>query len=184
VDAVIARAAALGHVGLSDRATAEIALGRRAPAAVNAWVRAASAELDRFEASSGVIADADVVDESSGVGPEGPGGGGVGGPVAQDAEVSVPAASDENLGGGPAPTGTDKVAPAAGSVAATAASDSGPAPREVDVESLRRRLAGLLDLQDERGAEDEGEVIAEEIAEVEAALRAVGGDMPGQGALL
>lgn len=50
VEAILARAAELGHAGLSDRATAEVALGQRSPAAVGEWVARASAELDRFEA--------------------------------------------------------------------------------------------------------------------------------------
>lgn len=50
VEKIIERATELGHRGLSNRAALELALGDRAPAAVNEWVGRAKAELDRFAA--------------------------------------------------------------------------------------------------------------------------------------
>jgi hypothetical protein len=49
VDEVIAKAEELGHAGLSNRAAIELALGNRAPAVVNKWVRDAKAELTKME---------------------------------------------------------------------------------------------------------------------------------------
>lgn len=59
VDAVIERAEELGHVGLSNRAALELALGSRAPAVINKWVRDASKELDEFEAGLKAQSEAD-----------------------------------------------------------------------------------------------------------------------------
>lgn len=50
VEAIIARAEALGHRGLSNRGAVELAVGKRAPGVVNQWVKDAKAELDRFQA--------------------------------------------------------------------------------------------------------------------------------------
>lgn len=50
VDAIIARAEALGHGGLSNRGAIELAVGKRAPGVVNEWLGRAKQELDRFEA--------------------------------------------------------------------------------------------------------------------------------------
>jgi hypothetical protein len=70
VDALIARAADLGHAGLANRAAVEMTLGSRSPAVVNAWVAQATAELDALEpqagetegvAAEGEPADAEVV---------------------------------------------------------------------------------------------------------------------------
>ena len=49
VEAIIERAEALGHSGLSNRGAIELAVGKRAPGVVNEWLKAAKAELDRFE---------------------------------------------------------------------------------------------------------------------------------------
>lgn len=66
VDAVLERAAGLGHAGLADRATAEIALGNRSPAVAAEWVARATVTLDEFEAA--LPPDADVVEPSLGGG--------------------------------------------------------------------------------------------------------------------
>jgi hypothetical protein len=60
VDEVIARATELGHAGLADRATAEMALGGRSPEVTVKWVADAKAELSAFEAES--PPDAEVVE--------------------------------------------------------------------------------------------------------------------------
>jgi len=49
VEAIIARAEALDHRGLSNRGAIELAVGKRAPGVVNEWLGRAKAELDRFE---------------------------------------------------------------------------------------------------------------------------------------
>lgn len=67
VEAVLARAADLGHAGLSDRGTVELVLGDQPPAKVAEWVRAANRELDE------VPIDAEVVPEPEN-GPLSPGG--------------------------------------------------------------------------------------------------------------
>jgi hypothetical protein len=51
VDAVIARAEALGHAYLSDRAMLEVQLGKRDQGVVNQFVKDATAKLDEFEAA-------------------------------------------------------------------------------------------------------------------------------------
>lgn len=60
VEAVLERATTLGHAGLADRATAEMALGGRPPADVARWVTEANRVLDEM------VPDADVVDPASG----------------------------------------------------------------------------------------------------------------------
>lgn len=50
VEKIIARAEALGHRGLSNRGSLELALGGRSPSTVKDWVERAKAELDRFAA--------------------------------------------------------------------------------------------------------------------------------------
>lgn len=50
VEKIIERATTLGHRGLSNRASLEIALGGRAPGLVKEWVARAKEELDRFAA--------------------------------------------------------------------------------------------------------------------------------------
>jgi hypothetical protein len=66
VDAVIARAQELGHTGLSDRATLELALGRRSPAVVEKFVKDSTKELDAFEQSQGEAAEHEqVVDDAN-----------------------------------------------------------------------------------------------------------------------
>jgi len=70
--AVIARAAELGHAGLSDYATIELTLKGRSEAVAQAWVSEAWDELAKLEAESGMngavseedIAEAEIVDES------------------------------------------------------------------------------------------------------------------------
>lgn len=53
VEKILERAETLGHVGYADRATAEIALGGRAPNVVKAWVDQATKVLDEMEAGRG-----------------------------------------------------------------------------------------------------------------------------------
>jgi hypothetical protein len=64
VEKVLARAVALGHVGLADRATAEMVLAQRAPEVSVEWAQRAEAELDTFEQAQAEpeIADAEVVE--------------------------------------------------------------------------------------------------------------------------
>jgi hypothetical protein len=62
VDAIIARATELGHVGLSNRGALELALGNRAPGVVTQWVKDATAELDSFEKAK-EVEDAEVVED-------------------------------------------------------------------------------------------------------------------------
>jgi len=65
VETVIARAQALGHVGIADRATVEMILGGRGPDVVAKWCRDASVTLDQFEASGAdgdAPTDAEVVE--------------------------------------------------------------------------------------------------------------------------
>jgi len=49
VEAIMERARAIGHVGLSNRGALELALGNRAPGVVKQWIKDANAELDRYE---------------------------------------------------------------------------------------------------------------------------------------
>lgn len=58
VDAIIERAQALGHAGLSDRASLEVLLGSRSPKIVNAWVAKSKLELDAMEAEQAAAAEA------------------------------------------------------------------------------------------------------------------------------
>ena len=63
VEAIIARATELGHAGLSNRATIELALGNRAPGVINDWIGRANEELDRFAAEQAEAPpEAEVVD--------------------------------------------------------------------------------------------------------------------------
>lgn len=64
VEAVLARAAELGHAGLADRASAEMHLGGQSSTKVAQWVLAASAELDAMPP------DAEVVDPEPEAAPE------------------------------------------------------------------------------------------------------------------
>lgn len=48
IESIISRAQELGHAGLSNRASIELAVGNRAPSVVADWVRRANEELDRF----------------------------------------------------------------------------------------------------------------------------------------
>jgi len=57
VEAIIARAEALGHRGLSNRGAIELAVGKRAPGVVNEWLGRAKAELDRFEQEKATTED-------------------------------------------------------------------------------------------------------------------------------
>lgn len=61
VEKVLARAAELGHEAIADRATAEIAVGGRAPGVAVQWAKEREAELDTFEEER--EPDAEVVDE-------------------------------------------------------------------------------------------------------------------------
>jgi len=54
VEAVLARATTLGHVGLADRAAAEMALASQDAQVSDAWVERANAELDEY--AGGVVA--------------------------------------------------------------------------------------------------------------------------------
>lgn len=65
VEKVLARAAELGHEAIADRATAEIALGRRSPEVAVKWVDEKTAELDAFEAEQAKITDAEVVEDKA-----------------------------------------------------------------------------------------------------------------------
>ncbi len=58
VEKVIARAEALGHAGLADRATVELTLGDQPPARVVEWVRAANRELDEIPVDAEVVPEA------------------------------------------------------------------------------------------------------------------------------
>ena len=58
VEAVLARAADLGHVSLADRGTAELVLGDQPPAKVAEWVLAANRELDDIPVDAVVVPDA------------------------------------------------------------------------------------------------------------------------------
>lgn len=55
VEAVLARAADLGHAALTDRATIEMLLGDQPPAKVVEWVRAANRELDALPQDAEVV---------------------------------------------------------------------------------------------------------------------------------
>jgi hypothetical protein len=57
VEALIERATALGHRGLSNRGAVEMAIGNRAPGVVNDWIGRATAELDRFAAEKEAAAE-------------------------------------------------------------------------------------------------------------------------------
>lgn len=59
VDAVIARAAELGHAALADRGTVEMQLGDQPPERVAAWIKAARAELDAMPPDAAVVTEPD-----------------------------------------------------------------------------------------------------------------------------
>lgn len=56
VDEMIARATALGHRGLSNRAALELQLGKRSPGVITQFVKDAHTELTRFEAEKAAAA--------------------------------------------------------------------------------------------------------------------------------
>lgn len=57
VEAVLARAAALGHAGLSDRASVEVMLGDQTPKFVADWTRTANATLDELEPTEAEVVE-------------------------------------------------------------------------------------------------------------------------------
>jgi hypothetical protein len=62
VEKVIARATELGHAGLSDRASIEVALGQQPPGYVAEWCKAQHAELDAMETGGEAPTDAEAVE--------------------------------------------------------------------------------------------------------------------------
>ena len=68
VEAILARAAKVGHAGLADRATVEMAVGGRSPGVVNEWAEQATAALNKLESDrqhAETIPDAEVVDDTA-----------------------------------------------------------------------------------------------------------------------
>ncbi len=148
VEAVIARATALGHDALADRATIEMVLGDQPPAKVVEWVKAGHAELDRLEHGDEEVTDAVVVEPQEG-----------------HESPAAPQAPD-----GTFEAASDPQAPAA----APEASESAPDPERIA--ALRRRVSQLLDdadmhdaRGDERAAADARDEAAHREAEIEAA---------------
>lgn len=136
VEAVISRAAELGHAALADRGSIEMLLGNQPPGKVAEWVKAAHRELDALPA------DAVVVDEP------------------QEAVVSPVVTQTTN---GP---DEDRDGPQAPPEAAVAADSPPSDTKVVDperIEALRRRALELLDVAD--GMAADGDPRADEVRE-------------------
>jgi hypothetical protein len=130
VEAVLQRAAELGHAGLAERATVEMTLGGQPPGKVVEWVAIAKRELDELEAST-VAGEAEEVVDGEPEAPEGE----------NPAPEGAPSAPDERP---EAPEGgrTTESDPSANG-------DSEP----LDVEAERAAVRDLLDEADAADAE-------------------------------
>lgn len=193
VDAVLERAAALGHAGLANRESVEMQLGRAAPATAVEWVRWATGELDAFEAKQKAGAtttgpqDAEVVDgvpevpvDSTDL-PE------PGAQARAEAEASEGDGGEPEEGGAPVVETGGAASPSEEPAAGVAEADG--ATEGPDVVALRRKLSDLMDRQADLDAQGEVDPATQERldAEVKVAedkLRAAGGDVPGQERLM
>jgi hypothetical protein len=64
-ESVLARAAKLGHAGLSERATVEMHVNEQAPPDIDRWIAKATAALDALEEEAATeISDADIVTDA------------------------------------------------------------------------------------------------------------------------
>jgi hypothetical protein len=171
VEKIIAKAEALGHRGLSNRAAIELAVGGRAPGLVADWVRRAKDELKRFEAEK---ANADP--ETGEVKPD---------TETQPAEVEV-AAPPEEVDAEPVmpdppdvpdvkPENDEKVVTtAADEVRRGAPTTEAAVPLDEETQVLAHRFEALLAVDPESLGDSERDDLFAEMDRVEAQLKEKG----------